>query len=532
LTYSICHLLFLKQAPPIDYLHKRLFTAGYLIEQFGYPTSPLINYFCSPMRTSCLFILLIITLIARSQTPPLDSLQKAIQQVPPGEAHVNLLNQIAFAYSRLSLEKADQVASEALTMAEQFEYTKGMGDSYNVKAVCHAIKGEYTSALELFFQALRLREKAGDMLGAAATKNNIAGIFLFQKEYDKAIEYTLQSLKAVKELKDQFAEGNSYVALGIIYDHKQDSSKAFYYLNQGKNIFHDLNLRADEGQVWLKIANLQEEHGFHDLALNTCFKAMSLIDEKEDLFTTVELYHTMGSIYGAIGKEKTAILYFHKALRMADNYGDIDGRLATRELVSEFFEKQKRFDSALYYFKEYSAINTETFNTEKTNQIASLEKIYETEKKDQQLKLSEQKIREQYTIILTISILLAVITILGLLLFRYSREKRKSNKELVELNKDISEKNEEIRQINDNLEAEVNLRTQKIKDQNQKLIEYAFFNAHKVRGPLARVLGLVMLTEKEPSLEVMKDMHKKIHISALELDEAVKEINQKLDIEK
>jgi len=483
------------------------------------------------MRTCCFFILLIIALTAKSQTPSLDSLQKAVLQVPPGKVHVDLLNQIAFAYSRLSLEKADQTASEALAMATQFEYDKGIGDSYNVKAVCRAIKGEYTSALELFFRALNLREKAGDMRGAAATTNNIAGIFLFQKEYDKAIEYTLQSLEMVKELKDQFAEGNSYVALGIIYDHKQDSSKAFYYLNQGKDIFHDLNLRADEGQVWLKIGNLQEEHGFHDLALNTCIKAMSLINEKEDLFTTVELHHTMGSIYGAIGKEKTAIHYFHKALRMADDYGDIDGRLATRLLISEFFQNQKRYDSALYYFKEYSAINTETFNTEKTNQIASLEKIYETEKKDQQLKSSEQKIREQYAIILTISVLLAAITILGLLLYRYSREKRKSNQELLELNKNISEKSEEIRQINDNLEAEVNLRTQKIKAQNQKLIEYAFFNAHKVRGPLARVLGLVMLIEKESSLDVMKDMHKKIHISALELDEAVKAINQKLDIE-
>jgi tetratricopeptide (TPR) repeat protein len=482
----------------------------------------------------CLFILIFFFLAARityAQTDVLDSLQRELS-LASDVKKVDILNQMAFAYSRLSLEKAEQTASEGLAMATQLKYDKGMGDSYNVKAVCRAIKGEYTSALELFFNALRLREKAGDMLGAAATTNNIAGIFLYQKEYDKAIEYTLQSLKMVKELKDQYAEGNSYVALGIIYDHKQDSSKALYYLKQGKDIFHNLNLRADEGQVWLKIGNLQEEHGFHDLALNACFKAMSLIDEKEDLFTTVELHNTMGNIYSAIGNETTAIHYFHKALRMADDYGDIDGRLKARLLISEFFQQQKKYDSALYYYKDYATINTETFNSEKASQIASLEKIYETEKKDQQLKLNEQKIQEQYFIILTISILLAVITILGLLLYRYSREKRRSNKELIQLNKDISEKNEEIKQINDNLEAEVDHRTQRIKDQNQKLIEYAYFNSHKVRGPLARVLGLVMLTENESSLETMKDMHKKIHISALELEEAVKAINQKLDIEK
>jgi tetratricopeptide (TPR) repeat protein len=421
---------------------------------------------------------------------------------------------------------------EALQMATQFNYIKGIGDSYNNQAICRAIKGEYTSALELFIKALRLREQAGDVKGAASTTNNIAGIFLYQKEYDKAIDYSLQSLKLIKEkLNDPVGEGNAYLGLGLIYDHKQDSSKAFYYFNEARDIFYQMNLKGDEGLVWLRIGTLQEHYGLHDRALHSCFKAMDLIDVKEDLFTAVELYQTIGSIYGNIGNEQTASYYFHKSLKIADDYNNNDGRINTRLLLSEYFQRQKRYDSALYYFKEYTAISTETFSREKTQQMASLEKIYETEKKDQQLKLSEAKIRNQYFIIVIISVLLAVISLLGFLLYRYSREKRKSNEELIRLNKDISEKNEEIKQINDHLEEEVNVRTEKIQLQNQKLIEYAFFNAHKVRGPLARVLGLVALTKNESSLEEVKSLHEKIHLSALELDEVVKEINQKLDIE-
>ncbi|MBA4146007.1 MAG: hypothetical protein C0523_09605, partial [Cytophaga sp.] len=219
------------------------------------------------MRTCCFFILLI-TASLHAQVPSIDSLQRAVQQVPPGKDHVDLLNQISFAYSRLSLEKAEQTAITALEMAIQFSYDKGIGDSYNNQAICHAIKGDYTSALELFIKALRLREQTGDVLGAAGTTNNIAGIFLYHKEYDKAIEYSLQSLQLVKEkLKDQRAEGNSYVALGMIYDHKQDSARAFDYFHQARHIFHDLKLKPDEGKAWLKISNLQEKYGFHDLAL-------------------------------------------------------------------------------------------------------------------------------------------------------------------------------------------------------------------------------------------------------------------------
>jgi len=107
------------------------------------------------------------------------------------------------------------------------------------------------------------------------------------------------------------------------------------------------------------------------------------------------------------------------------------------------------------------------------------------------------------------------------------------NFDLQELNEEISSQNEEIIQqreeilvINESLEELVEKRTQKIIEQNGRLLEYAFFNAHKVRGPLARILGLVKVTkllkEKKEDKEQYFDL---IEESAIELDNVVKEIN-------
>jgi signal transduction histidine kinase len=67
--------------------------------------------------------------------------------------------------------------------------------------------------------------------------------------------------------------------------------------------------------------------------------------------------------------------------------------------------------------------------------------------------------------------------------------------------------------------------------QNEKLIEFAFLNAHKVRGPLARVLGLSMLIKKDLSLEEIRDLNEKIQQSATELDNVIRDLGKRLETE-
>jgi len=55
---------------------------------------------------------------------------------------------------------------------------------------------------------------------------------------------------------------------------------------------------------------------------------------------------------------------------------------------------------------------------------------------------------------------------------------------------------EEIKGINENLETVIKDRTYELEIKNKALEEYAFINAHKLRAPLARILGLVHLMKR------------------------------------
>lgn len=86
----------------------------------------------------------------------------------------------------------------------------------------------------------------------------------------------------------------------------------------------------------------------------------------------------------------------------------------------------------------------------------------------------------------------------------------------------------EMNAINDNLEALVNERSQKIIIKNEQLTKYAFTNAHNVRGPLARILGLIMVSkfEKESDYPFFFDQ---VKVEAESIDKILKQINDELD---
>jgi signal transduction histidine kinase len=111
-----------------------------------------------------------------------------------------------------------------------------------------------------------------------------------------------------------------------------------------------------------------------------------------------------------------------------------------------------------------------------------------------------------------------------------NREVQNKNEELRASEEELQASSEELKQINENLNNVVKFRTQTIIDQNQKLINHAFINAHKVRSPLARILGLVNLMRYEPTINGSnQDLLHRLGDSADELNEILKEVRTNLD---
>jgi signal transduction histidine kinase len=84
-------------------------------------------------------------------------------------------------------------------------------------------------------------------------------------------------------------------------------------------------------------------------------------------------------------------------------------------------------------------------------------------------------------------------------------------------------------ELNKGLEATVLQRTADLEQQNEKLRDYAHYNAHLLRGPFCRVQGLIMLQGLTKSTEEQEKINELLKQSMLELNSRIEEIQRIVD---
>jgi signal transduction histidine kinase len=101
-----------------------------------------------------------------------------------------------------------------------------------------------------------------------------------------------------------------------------------------------------------------------------------------------------------------------------------------------------------------------------------------------------------------------------------------SSQTLIHQNQKLQEQQTSLNTIRNNLEAITASKISEVRQKAETLKAYAFINAHHVRGPLARVLGLISLIELENPDQQKSDALKRIKREALEMDNIIGKITE------
>ncbi|MDB5247980.1 MAG: hypothetical protein JWQ40_2374 [Segetibacter sp.] len=90
--------------------------------------------------------------------------------------------------------------------------------------------------------------------------------------------------------------------------------------------------------------------------------------------------------------------------------------------------------------------------------------------------------------------------------------------------KELDEKNNIISRIIEDQKEVIKNRTLEIENKNKTLLEISVLNAHNVREPLSRIIGLVNLLDDDEEEELVKQVIPLIRISSNDLDVALKNV--------
>lgn len=467
----------------------------------------------------------------------IDSLNQLLKSAI-GSERVQVLIDLAKRYNQIDPEQSLKYSDEGELLARKLMDANSVGQLVNAKGVSYYYLNEIQLSNENYLLALEIFDSIEYKTGVAQVLNNIGWNYKVQENYEEAVNYFEQSYRIALEGDDQNLVQGILNNLGTGYRHLARNDEALEVFKESLEINKETENTRWEAYNLNNIGLIYMDKKQYELSLEHFELAKAINLEQGFIQELTRNILNIGRLYGDQRDFVKAHQYLDKADSIIERINYRRGKLEYFGYKTFLNEEAGNYKEALRYDRQYQALNIELNQAAWNEKISEMKNRLELEQKERELEASERKIGQQQFIILGGSAVFLLLLGILFLLYKLYRSKHsfansvgKLNDEIKEKNERLSEMNEEIRGINDNLEQIVKERTDKIQYQNDKLMKYAFINSHEIRGPLARVLGLMYLIGLEKKIANGDRSFELLNDATNELDEIIKRTSKLLQDE-
>ncbi|OJU28599.1 MAG: hypothetical protein BGN92_09700 [Sphingobacteriales bacterium 41-5] len=292
----------------------------------------------------------------------------------------------AFYYFRRSVSIASQINDKDL----QCRSYGNIGNS-------HFYQGKFDSAAIYAFKSLRLAEEIKNYNFVSYKYGDLGNIMIRQGNSPKAIEYLNEALKYADIAKNEKAKVNYYNSLAVAFNNTGNAPEALDTYKKGLLLADKFNDIRRKTAFQINIATIYSEKKESQAAIEYLLEA-----EKNAVKTENDIH--LPNIYTNLALEFRRIKEFDKSFEYGKKAELISKKNEDKFLLSEVYEtlaltemSRKNFESALDYERQASRIKSEIFSEKSMKEIENLKAVYETEKKEAQIKLlnSQNELQKQ-----------------------------------------------------------------------------------------------------------------------------------------
>ncbi|MGM0580068.1 MAG: tetratricopeptide repeat protein [Bacteroidota bacterium] len=429
------------------------------------------------------------------------------------------------------------------------EMETGIGYVLSKMGSFYWLQGGYDAALKAYFGALQTFEKQGNTIEVVKTLNNIGETYKKQNDYGQSARFIKLALAKLKEV-DGVSPELLLVNLGQLFMLKENYDSANYYLNQILN--KDSISTQSKGFTNLYKGIVKRETNQKDSAFYFLQKSLIYWEELSYNRGKVESKIEIAKIYINRNTLLKAKQFLKEAERLALKTNSLDLLLKIYQSKIDLYKIRGSKDSLVHYFDKFLEIKDSIFNSESRAEINRLSIQYnlaQKEKESYKLALEQSQLANKIERRTQFLILLVVVLIFAIVLIFYLRNKsnqlknahiklKHQKEEIEEKQQKISSKslalarvNKELHSLNNNLEQRVMDRTKILNERNRQIAEFTYYNSHKLRAPVATVLGLINVIELTKDGKIDPLVLKYLKASAKELDKVIFNLKNLLEID-
>jgi tetratricopeptide (TPR) repeat protein len=381
------------------------------------------------MRSPLLISILLVAfnLSGHSQTTVIDSLLTRIQSGKADTSELIDLYKLSERYvaageyenSLDAANKAISLADELIRKASSDTAALRTSKSYKSKALSssalnHTNLGNYTEALAIYNQSLKIRQELNEQKGIASNLNNMGTLYQHQGNYAEALKYYFSSLKIKEKIGEKKSIANTYNNIGNVYNAQKNYSLSI------KNHVTALKLRKEIGDQtgiassYNNIGNvyfaqaLEEmdndiRQGLLELSLNNNHSSLKISEAIEDQNGMANSYINIGAIwFNRAEHEKNkerqhqmfqeANKHFKISLQKRELIDDKNGLAGSHLNIGSVFLKEKDLQNASKHFAKAKQLAAELGIKEYLKEVYSALTAVDSSKGDFRAALEHNKL--------------------------------------------------------------------------------------------------------------------------------------------
>jgi signal transduction histidine kinase len=319
----------------------------------------------------------------------------------------------------------------------------------------------HTEALDYFILALNLCKQPMQDSLKIVCYNQISRIFFYQKNFAKSDYYNNLALKLSKE--NPLLEGDYYKRKGDSYTSRfiYDSARIYYAISEK---LYNKAMRPDSLRMAALFANLSITYYETDKikSLEYAYAAKKYFGSYRESKYYINqgnignfykdiikhnIYDSLSALSVYIPSSKNsciqkAYFFIQDAVALAREAGNRNDEAYYTGILSELQEVDGDYKSALANFRMFYEISDSIYSQEIKNQLAEKESAQEIEMKNQEIALKKIQLTSQKRLAIALITGIALLSIIGILLYFQAHNRKKNNILLNQLNTELSVANE------------------------------------------------------------------------------------------
>jgi signal transduction histidine kinase len=446
---------------------------------------------------------------------------------------VNILYQLADLYYNKDMKQSLSLGEEALALATELKYEKGIQRSHSILRRVHRRLGNYSVSIEYTMKNLPISERLGDTLELMDSYTTLGNIHSGLQNFSEAHLYLLKALSLGRKINSpQLSNILNYI--GRSYGKMGNYDSGQYYIQAA--LLREIEVPQPGYGLSYIYNNLAEIYYFkkeYDKAIEFYSLSSGLAQNKRSEYGMTFTLNGLALVYKDLKQYDKAVALALQSIEIGKKNSFRDKTKEAYGILYDIYELKKDYKNALVYYKQFNLYEDSIFSEDRIQYIENIKITYQTEKiaqeneilrKDAELKDSQLNQQLMVTWVAVASVLFLLV--ISVLLFRNNQQRKNTNAILEEYSNDLKHQVENRTQelVNTNME---------LVSQNNQLEQFGYIIAHNLRGGVARILGLTGLI-KGKSFDPLKDqeMLQLLHSSAKELDATIYDLNGILEIKK